>query len=74
MRRPDLPAKNDNAICLRHRVIVFRGQASLLQECPIHCGSEPAREGGDSGHQKIPNKKPRTFSRRAGFSFQQSDA
>ncbi len=40
MRRPDLPAKNDNAICLIHRVIVLRGQASLLQGGPIHCGNK----------------------------------
>ncbi|VVP35407.1 hypothetical protein PS850_04623 [Pseudomonas fluorescens] len=32
MRRSDLPAKNDNSVYLMHRVIVLRGQASLLQD------------------------------------------
>ncbi|VVO64039.1 hypothetical protein PS862_00980 [Pseudomonas fluorescens] len=31
MRRSDLPAKNDNAVIQEDRIIVLRGQASLLQ-------------------------------------------
>ncbi|EJM83010.1 hypothetical protein PMI33_04447 [Pseudomonas sp. GM67] len=63
MRRPDLPAKNDDAACLTDRIIVLRGQASLLQvpRQVMVCGTIPATFSHtriDNAHDRPPHTPP----------------
>ncbi|MDI3272836.1 hypothetical protein QK293_10930, partial [Pseudomonas sp. AL03] len=49
MRRSDLPAKNDNAVCLKYRVVPFAGKSDRRTARSLYVDPDSSERGYAQG-------------------------